>query len=65
MKENFPKGNVLYWGRLTKVQTTARPDHVWPEVWTKIGEVAQNLEKQKWAQEKPKLENAPRRRGIY
>ena len=23
--------------RLTNVQTTCRPDHVWPEVWSKIG----------------------------
>ena len=38
--------------RLTKVQTTARPDHVWSEVWTKIGEAAQNREKQEWAKKK-------------
>ena len=30
---------------LTKVQTTTRPDHVWPEVWTKMGKAAQNREK--------------------
>ena len=24
-------------GRLTKSQATTRPEHVWPEVWTKIG----------------------------
>ena len=39
-------------------ETTARPDHVWPEVWTKIGEAAQNREKQQWAKEKLKLDNA-------
>ena len=31
---------------------------VWPEVWTKIGKVDQNREKQEWAKEKPKLDNA-------
>ena len=51
--------------RLTKIQTTTRPDHVWPEVWTKIGEAAQNREKPEWAKEKPKLDNARRLRGIY
>ena len=51
--------------RLTKVQTTTRPDHVWPEVWTKIGKAAQNREKQDWKNEKPKLDNARRLRGIY
>ena len=35
-------------GRLTEVQTTPRPDHVWPEVWTKIVKVAQNPEIQEW-----------------
>ena len=32
--------------RLAKIQTTARPGHVWPEVWTKSGKTAQNREKQ-------------------
>ena len=32
--------------RLTKVQTTPRPDHLWPEVWSKIWKAAQNREKQ-------------------
>ena len=51
--------------RLTKIQTTTRPDHVWPEMWTKIGKAAQNREKQEWAKEKPKLENARKLKGIY
>ena len=52
-------------GRLTKVQTTTRPDHVWPEVWTKIGKAAQNPEKQERKNEKRNLDNARRLRGIY
>ena len=52
-------------GGLTKFQSTARPDHVWPEVRTKIGKAAQHGEKQEWAKEKPKLDNARRLRGIY
>ena len=28
--------------RLTKMQATTRPDHVWPEVWTRMGKAAQN-----------------------
>ena len=50
--------------RLTIVQTTTRPDYVCPEVWTKIGEAAQNWEKRERKNEKPKLDNARRRRGI-
>ena len=41
------------------------PDDLWPEVWTKTGKSAQKREKQEWANEKPKLENARRLRGIY
>ena len=50
-------------GRLTKIESTARPDHG-PEVWTKIGRAAQNRGNQGWAKEKPKLDNAPRLRWI-
>ena len=44
--------------RLIKIQTTSRPDHIWPDAWTRIGEAAQRCEKQEWAIEKPKLEHA-------
>ena len=40
-------------------------DKVWPEVWTKIGKSAQEREKQEWANEKPKLNNARQLRGIH
>ena len=52
-------------GRLSKVQTTTRLDHVWPEVWTNLSKVAQRRETQEWANEEPKLENARKLRGIY
>ena len=65
MKEKPPKGKVWSVERLTKIQTTTRRDYVWPEVWTKIGEAAQNREKQEWAKEKPRLDNARKLRGIY
>ena len=45
-------------------EKTARPDHVWPEVWTKIGKAAQIREKQEWAKEKPKLDNARKLREF-
>ena len=50
-KEKPPKG-------LTKIQTTTRPDHERPEIWTKSGKARQNREIQEWAKEKPKLDNA-------
>ena len=65
LKEKPPKGYTWSGRRWTKVLTTTRPDHVWPEVWTQIGKAAQNREKQEWKNEKPKLGNARRLRGIY
>ena len=37
LKENPPKGYVWSGERLTKVQMTTSPDHVWPEVRSKSG----------------------------
>ena len=48
---SLPKWYMWSGERLSKMQATARPDHVWPEVWTKIGTAAQNREKQEWANE--------------
>ena len=45
--------HVIRGGRLTKNQTTSRPDHMCPEAWTRIGKAAQRKEKQEWALEKP------------
>ena len=40
-------------------------DHLWPELWTKLGRNAELKEKQKRSIEKPKLDNVRRLRGIY
>ena len=52
-------------GRLTRKQLTSRPDHLWPELWTKLGRNTQRKERQKWSHEKPKLDNARKLRGTY
>ena len=44
LNEKSPKGFLWSGERLTQIQTTARPDHVWPEVWTNNGKAAQNRE---------------------
>ena len=58
---------VYMWSgwRLTKRQVTVRPDLFWPELWTKLRRNAKVKEKQKWSNEKPKLNNARRLRGIF
>ena len=52
-------------GRLKRKQLTSRPDHSRPELWTKLGRNAKLKEKHKWSDEKPKLDDARRLRGIY
>ena len=65
LEEEPPDGYMWSGGRLTKRQATSRPDHLWPELSTKLGRNAKLREKQKWSIEKPKLDNARRLRGIY
>ena len=61
------KRNGYMWsrGRLTRRQLTSRPDHLWPELWINLGRNAKLKEKHKRSDEKPKLYNAGRLRGIY
>ena len=65
LNETPPKGYMWSGVRLTKIQTTSRPDHIWPDAWTRIGKAAQKREKQERAIEKPKLEDARNSTGIY
>ena len=57
-------GYTWSWRRLTRKGRTSRPDTVWPEMWKHMSDAAKRKEKQKWAIEKPKLDNAKRLRGI-
>ena len=62
LDETPPDGYMWSGRRLTKRQATSRPDHLWPELWTKLGRNAELRERQKWSIEKPKLHNARRLR---
>ena len=65
LEEKLPDGYMWSGGRLTRKQLTSRPDHLWPELWIKMGRNAKLKEMQKWSHEKPKLDNARKLRGIY
>ena len=65
LEEKAPDGFLWSGWRLTRKQLTSRPDHLWPELWTKLGRNAKLKEKQKWSNEKLHLENARKLRGIY
>ena len=58
----FQKKNLLqdlwFRERRTKIQATARPDYMWPGIWSGISKAAQKNEKQEGVMEKPKLDNA-------
>ena len=54
LEEKRPNGCMWSGARLTKRQATSRPDHLWPELWTKLGRNAKLMEKQKWSVEKAK-----------
>ena len=65
LEEKPPDGHVWSGRRLTRRQLTSRPDHLWPELWIKLGRNAELKEKHKWSNDQPKLDNARRLRGNY
>ena len=58
LDEKPPDGFAWSGERLTRKQTTSRPDSLWPEIWKDMSEASKRREKQKWAIEQPKLDNA-------
>ena len=65
LEEKPPNGYLWFGKRLTRKQLTSRPHHLWPELWKSMRKNAKLKEKHKWSNEKPKLDNARRLRGIY
>ena len=51
--------------RLTRKQTTSRPDNVWPDMWQHMSDASKRRAKQKRIIEKPKFDNVRRIRGIF
>ena len=46
LSEKLPEGHMWSGRRLTKRQVTSRPDHLWPELWIKLGRDAKLKERQ-------------------
>ena len=65
LNERPPDGYTWSGERLTRKQTTSRPDNVWPGMWKYVSHAAKSKAKQKWAIEKPKIDNARQIRGIF
>ena len=65
LNERPPDGYTWSERRLTRKQNTSRPDDIWPDMWTRVSDAAKKVAKQRWAIEKPKLDNARQLRGIH
>ena len=65
LKERPPDRYTWCGWRLTRKQTTSRPDNVWPDMWKHMSDAAKSKAKQKWAIENPKLDNTRQFRGIF
>ena len=65
LSEKPPDGYTWSRGRLTRKQTTSRPDKLWPEIWKHMSDASKRKDKSKCTIEKPKLDNARKLRGIY
>ena len=65
IQEKPPDGKMWSGVRLTRRQLTSRPDHLCPELWTKLGSNAKLKVRQKWSHEKPQLDNARKLERIY
>ena len=65
LNEKPPNGYTWSGEGLTRKQTTSRPDTLWPQIWKNMSDASKRKDKQKWAIEKPKLDNARTLRGIF
>ena len=65
LNEKPPDGYTWSEERLTRKQTTSRPDNLWPDMWKHVSDASKRKEKHKWTIEEPELDNARRLRGIF
>ena len=66
LNEKPPDGYTWSRGRLTRKQTTSRPDTLCPEIWKEMSDASKHKEKQKWAIEEPRdiMKNARRKLEV-
>ena len=55
----------VVWVKIDETASNTRPDHLRPEIWRSMSRNSKMKEKQNWASEKHKLENARRLWGIH
>ena len=57
LNERPPNGYTWSGWNVRENKQTSRPDDVWPDMWKRMSDASKRKAKQKWAIEKPKLEN--------
>ena len=60
-----PDGFKWVEGRLTRVQTTTRPDNIWPEVWKSLSAKAKKKAIWEWDRECTRRDALRSKRGIH
>ena len=51
-------------GRMTRIQTTTRPPHIWPEMWQAMSKKQKEIAVADWARDKKLLDEARQCRGL-
>ena len=59
-----PAGYDMIDGRLTRLQSTTRPPHIWPEVWQGMSKKSRETAVSEWARDKKLIDEARQRRGL-
>ena len=65
MNEIPPERNAWSQEGLTIKQSTSRLDDVRPDMWKRTSDATKKKPQQRWALEKPKIDNARQLRGIF
>ena len=59
-----PDGYDMIDGRMTRIQATTRPPHIWPETWQAMSKKQKEAAVAQWAKDKKLFDDARQRRGL-
>ena len=59
-----PPGYDMIDGRMTRLQITNRPPHIWPEIWQGMSKKSRSSAIAEWARDEKLIDEARLRRGL-